>query len=33
MEESLKDRATIILDQQNPPFDLFRGLGTNRFTK
>ncbi|HLP78279.1 MAG TPA: protease modulator HflC [Candidatus Paceibacterota bacterium] len=33
MEDSLKERATVILDQQNPPFDLFRGISTNRLTK
>jgi membrane protease subunit HflC len=33
MEESLKERSTLILDQQTPPFDLFRRLSTNRFVK
>ncbi len=33
MEESLKERSTLILDQQNPPFDLFRGIPTNRPAK
>jgi modulator of FtsH protease HflC len=26
LEESLKERSTLIFDQQTPPFDLFRGL-------
>jgi membrane protease subunit HflC len=29
LEDSLKDRATLIFDQQTPPFDLFRGFPTN----
>jgi modulator of FtsH protease HflC len=29
LEESLKDRSTLIFDQQTPPFDLFRGFSTN----
>lgn len=30
LEQSLKERATLILDQQTPPFDLFGGAWTNR---
>jgi membrane protease subunit HflC len=33
MEESLRERATVILDQQNPPFNLFLGVGTNRVSQ
>ncbi|MBC8094603.1 MAG: protease modulator HflC [Akkermansiaceae bacterium] len=33
MEESLKERSTLILDQQTPPFDLFRGLPASRPAK
>lgn len=29
LEDSLKDRSTLIFDQQTPPFDLFRGISTN----
>ena len=29
LELSLKDRATLIFDQNMPPFDLFRGGSTN----
>ncbi len=29
LEDSLKDRSTLIFDQQTPPFDLFRGFSTN----
>jgi membrane protease subunit HflC len=29
LEDSLKDKSTLILDQQTPPFDLFRGVSTN----
>ena len=31
LEAALKDRATLIFDQQNEPFGLFRGFGTNRW--
>lgn len=33
LEESLRDRATLIFDQGNVPFDLFRGVTTNLMTK
>jgi membrane protease subunit HflC len=33
LEDSLKDRATLIFDQNNVPFDLFRGVTTNMTTK
>jgi membrane protease subunit HflC len=34
LEGSLKDRATLIFDQQTPPFDLFRGsVTTNSYPK
>ena len=33
LEDSLKDRSTLIFDQQTPPFDLFRGGSTNLMTK
>jgi modulator of FtsH protease HflC len=33
LENSLKDRSTLIFDQQTPPFDLFRGVSTNLLTK
>jgi len=29
LEGSLKDRSTLIFDQNTPPFDLFRGVSTN----
>jgi membrane protease subunit HflC len=29
MEESLKDKSTLVFDAQTPPFDLFRGFTTN----
>lgn len=29
MEESLKDKSTLVFDAQTPPFDLFRGSSTN----
>jgi modulator of FtsH protease HflC len=32
-EESLKDRSTLIFDQQTPPFDVFKGVSTNLMTK
>lgn len=33
LEEALKDRSTLIFDQQTPPFDLFRGFSTNLMTR
>src|ERR1017187_1065319 len=33
LENSLKDRSTLIFDQQTPPFDLFRGFSTNSTAK
>jgi membrane protease subunit HflC len=33
LEDSLKDRSTLIFDQQNPPFDLFRGAVANPAAK
>ncbi|MGN6555690.1 MAG: protease modulator HflC [Verrucomicrobiota bacterium] len=33
LEDSLKERSTLIFDQQTPPFDLFRGFSTNRMMK
>ena len=30
LENSLKERATLIFDQHAPPFDLFAGVLTNR---
>ena len=29
LEGSLKERSTLVFDQQTPPFDLFRGVSTN----
>ena len=29
LEDSLKERATLIFDQRTPPFDLFQGFATN----
>ncbi len=29
LEDSLKDRSTLIFDQHTPPFDLFQGVSTN----
>ena len=29
LEQSLKERATLIFDERTPPFDLFRGAVTN----
>ena len=29
LENSLKDRSTLILDQQTPPFDMLSGAGVN----
>ena len=33
LEEALKDRATLVFDQQRPPFDLLGGVSTNAFGK
>jgi len=33
LESSLRDRSTLIFDQQTMPFDLFRGVSTNLVTK
>jgi modulator of FtsH protease HflC len=33
LEDSLKDRSTLIFDQHTPPFDLFKGVSTNQLTK
>jgi membrane protease subunit HflC len=33
LEQSLKDRSTLIFDQHVPPFDLFGGFSTNPITK
>jgi membrane protease subunit HflC len=33
LEQSLKERSTLIFDQRTPPFDLFQGFGTNRVSK
>jgi membrane protease subunit HflC len=33
LENSLKDRSTLVFDQQTPPFDLFRGISTNSFNQ
>ncbi len=33
LESSLKDRSTLIFDQNTPPFDLFRGVSTNLLRK
>jgi membrane protease subunit HflC len=33
LEDSLKDRSTLILDQHTPPFDLFSGVSTNLLKK
>ena len=33
LESSLKERSTLIFDQQTPPFDLFRGTSTNLLHK
>ena len=30
LEDSLKERSTLIFDQHTPPFDLFRGVSTNQ---
>lgn len=31
LEDALKDKSTLILDQRTPPFDLFNGVSTNLF--
>ena len=33
LEGSLKDRSTLVFDQNTPPFDLFRGVSTNLLGK
>lgn len=33
LEDSLKDRSTLIFDQNTPPFDLFSGVSTNLLKK
>ena len=33
LEDSLKERSTLIFDQHTPPFDLFRGVSTNTPSK
>jgi modulator of FtsH protease HflC len=33
LEDSLKERSTLIFDQQTPPFDVFKGISTNAVTK
>ncbi len=33
LEQSLKERSTLIFDQRTPPFDLFQGFGTNRVSQ
>jgi len=33
LEDALKDKSTLIFDQRTPPFDLFRGVSTNVFSK
>ena len=33
LEDSLKERSTLIFDQHTPPFDLFQSVSTNRLTK
>lgn len=33
LEESLKDRATLVFDQRNAPFDLFSGFTSNLISK
>ena len=33
LEQSLKERSTLIFDQRTPPFDLFQGFATNRLSK
>jgi len=33
LEQSLKERATLIFDERTPPFDLFQGFTTNRSSR
>jgi membrane protease subunit HflC len=33
LEDSLKERSTLIFDERRPPFDLFSGASTNALTK
>ncbi len=33
LEEALKDRSTLVFDQQRPPFDLLGGISTNALAK
>jgi membrane protease subunit HflC len=33
LEDSLKEKSTLIFDQHTPPFDLFRGVSTNQPSK
>jgi hypothetical protein len=33
IEQSLKERSTLIFDERTPPFDLFQGYLTNRNSK
>lgn len=33
LEDSLKERSTLIFDQKTPPFDLFQGVSTNLHAK
>jgi membrane protease subunit HflC len=33
LEEALKQRSTLIFDQQTPPFDVFKGVSTNFMTR
>jgi len=33
LENSLKERSTLIFDQHTPPFDLFQGVSTNQLMK
>ena len=33
LEQSLKERSTLIFDQHTPPFDLFGGISTNQSDK
>jgi membrane protease subunit HflC len=32
LEDSLKEKSTLIFDQNTPPFNLFNGVSTNLFT-
>lgn len=33
LEDSLKERSTLIFDQHTPPFDLFKGVSTNQVSR